>query len=183
MGINKILSISITSILLIINSSCNTTNKKQETLRDTIDDSDVINEITSNNCTYLVANKEKDSTLIIIKTRGKQLQELSTIQNFKISCITQDSKIWEIERINKKDSTEISQTQHKILSVEAKDIEDFKRRRNGSYTILDLPTGMIVVTTPRTEISRMLRLDNFKFYYYRSWNGKFYFDHIEKVEE
>lgn len=130
---------------------------------------------TSNGNKYLVY--EQDNNLGTFKISEAQLDSIKSLQLFKIDVIEQNGKGSAISiSTNNSDSTN-----KRLYCVEANDIEDYKRKSKGSYTLLE-SDGIIPVITPNQEISQMLRVESFKFYYYKNWDGKFYFDHIEENE-
>lgn len=127
---------------------------------------------------YIIVNKG-DTSLTTISLTKEQLDSLKEIKYFKIHYSELDGKdsLKTIEKI-----AEDTTIKRKLLVANEDNIEDYKKRKEGSYTIIELEDGkgMIIVDTPSEEISRMLRIESFNFYYYKNWDGKYYFDHIEE---
>lgn len=131
----------------------------------------------------LIVNNENGYTPVLITQ--SQYNTLKSLKKFTITYVNKGAKncceVTGIAPLANYDTTTINR---QLFSVESKDIEDFKRKTKGSYTIVEIQNndGMIVVKTPSQEISNMLRLDDFKFFYYKNWEGKYCFDHIETPE-
>lgn len=128
---------------------------------------------TANNNNYLVY--EKDDKIETMKLSDTQLDSIKSMQLFNIEVTEKNGERYATAVSNQNVDT----SSKKLFYVEAQEIEDYKRKSTGSYTLIE-SDGIIPVITPAQEISQMLRVESFKFYYYRNWDGKFYFDHIEE---
>ncbi len=168
--------------IITLHSACST--KQQDTIKDTISSYNIIsNNFKNDSLKFVIA--DKDSTLRIIAVNKRIIGEMEKKQFFNIVIQrTNDSTMAQAISIIPLDSTAQNKESLKLIEADADDIDDFKRHSNASFAIIDKPNGdMVVVNTPKKEISRMLRLESFKFFYYKNWDGKYYYDHIENPSE
>ncbi len=165
---NTLLCIALASLL----SSC-TNEDGPFTLR-TVSSYEITDcHTTTNGDKFLVY--EQNNQVGAFKVTSSQLDSLRELQIFKVEVKEKNGNSTAISIQPATADT----TNKKLYYVEANDIEDYKRKASGSYTLIE-SDGHVPVITPTQEISNMLRLESFRFYYYKNWDGNFYFDHIEE---
>ena len=128
---------------------------------------------TSNGNNFLIY--EQNNKIGAFSVTTTQLDSLRELPAFNIEVHEQNGN----SSAHSISTNNVDTTGKTLYFVEANDIEDYKRKTNGSYTIIE-KDGLFAVCTPNQEISNMLRLESFRFYYFRNWDGKYYFDHIEE---
>ncbi len=164
----------LTSILTLALCACNS----EAPITETINSDNIVDRIEVNGKNLLIAKNKEDFTVIEIS--GEQFESLKTLNTFEVEYTRQHNQT-SGKAINIKSTIGDTTNKRELLEANDEAIEDFKRKKNGSYTILERPNrdGFIVVNTPSQEISKMIRTEAYKFFYYKNWDGRYYFDHIE----
>lgn len=131
--------------------------------------------------THLIVVRLKEKNYQTVFVSQSQYNELKSLKKFTIDFTCPPKEYGTITSITPLKELDTTSLHRELFMAEAKDIEDFKRRSRGSYTIIEQQDRerMIVVRTPSQEISNMLRLEDFRFYYFKDWEGNYCFDHIE----